>query len=56
LPAIFVEGLPAVILARRLCGGLEGSPAVFVEGLPAVFVEGWPADHLTAAALTGRVI
>jgi len=35
-------------LARRFCGGLEGSPAVFVEG--------WPADHLTAASFTGGKI
>ncbi len=35
-----MEGLPAVILARRLCGG----------------VEGWPAEHLMAASLTvGRI-
>jgi len=31
-----VEGLPAVILVRRFCGGLEG----------------WPADHLMAASFT----
>ena len=30
--------LSAVFLVRRLCGG--------VEGLPAVILEGWPADHL----------
>jgi len=36
LPAVFVAGLPAVILVRRLCGGLEG----------------WLADHLMDASLT----
>ena len=43
-----LAGLSAVILVRHFCGGLEGSPAVFVEGLP--------ADHLMATSFTGRRI
>jgi len=35
-----LAGLPAVILVRHFCGGLEG----------------WPADHLMAASLAGRKI
>ena len=31
--------LPAVILVRRLCGGLEGLSAVFLEGWPEFFGE-----------------
>jgi len=31
LPAVFVEGLPAVILVRHLCGGLAGWPEFFGE-------------------------
>ena len=60
LSAVFLEGLPAVFLVRRLScppsfwrsGGLEGLSAMFLEGLPAVFVAGWPADHLMAASFT----
>jgi len=39
LPAVFVEGLPAFILVRRFCGGLEGLSAVFLEGWTEFFRE-----------------
>ena len=28
---MFVEDLPAVFLVRRLCGGVEGLPAMFMQ-------------------------
>ena len=29
------RGLPAILLVRRPCGGVEGLPAILLEGLPA---------------------
>jgi len=34
-----IEGLPAVIFIRRLCGGLAGLPAVFLAGWREFFGE-----------------
>ena len=35
-----LAGLPAVILVRHFCGGLEGLPAITLAGWPEFFVEG----------------
>jgi hypothetical protein len=43
LPAVFLEGLPAVLLARRPYGGLEGLSAVFLARRPYGGVAEWRA-------------
>jgi len=39
LSAVILAGLSAVILVRRLCGGVEGLSAVIMEGWPEFFGE-----------------